>query len=360
MMPFFLTLDPAMPDLPSLPPVICNRQNNRRSYSVCTYRSITRNGRQARVNLEQIATIYSPDGLGELVFNASFLEANPEFARISVTRSGPGAAGLHYAWKEDPELTAAADSLRSAGLRLKLCPLTDGRPHPLVILCPGGGYAFVSIPNEGEAVAAALNRAGIHAAILTYTTNRPELGDLPAQELCRCVCALGTMALTFKFSTLNVMGFSAGAHVCALYSALWHTPRLGMAPDQRELCRPDGCVLSYPVICSGQYAHQGSFDFLCSDQAQQERWSVDKLVSPAMPRTFIWHTLNDKTVPVENTLIMMRALKENGVSFEAHIFPDGVHGMALGTPESAVRPECVNPHAAAWFPLCTQWLQAAV
>ncbi|GJM79820.1 hypothetical protein HMSSN139_23160 [Paenibacillus sp. HMSSN-139] len=40
--------------------------------------------------------------------------------------------------------------------------------RPAVLICPGGGYAFVS-QNEGEPVALAFARMGYHAFVLSYS-----------------------------------------------------------------------------------------------------------------------------------------------------------------------------------------------
>ena len=54
-----------------------------------------------------------------------------------------------------------------------------------------------------------------------------------------------------------------------------------------------------------------------------------------MPRTFLWHTLTDETVPVENSLLLEKSLRRAGVSHEMHLFPHGVHGLALADMETS-------------------------
>src|SRR5699024_12490143 len=44
-----------------------------------------------------------------------------------------------------------------------------GKKRPLVIFCPGGGYAFTS-DREGEVVAVKFNSIGLNSVVLWYTT----------------------------------------------------------------------------------------------------------------------------------------------------------------------------------------------
>ena len=54
-----------------------------------------------------------------------------------------------------------------------------------------------------------------------------------------------------------------------------------------------------------------------------------------MPPVFIWHTITDQAVPVENSLLMIHACRDAGVSVEAHLFPQGGHGLSLATVDTA-------------------------
>ena len=51
------------------------------------------------------------------------------------------------------------------------------------------------------------------------------------------------------------------------------------------------------------------------------------------PPVFVWHTMEDKTVPVENTLLLLAALRRAGVPCEAHLFEKGAHGTSISTAE---------------------------
>ena len=86
--------------------------------------------------------------------------------------------------------------------------------------------------------------------------------------------------------------------------------------------------------------------------------SLENQVTHTMPPTFIWHTAEDQTVPVENSLLMTMALRRADVPVELHIFPKGEHGLSLATKHveredgSGVQDEC-----ACWIELADVWLE---
>lgn len=77
------------------------------------------------------------------------------------------------------------------------------------------------------------------------------------------------------------------------------------------------------------------------------------------PRTFLWHTLTDATVPVENTLLLEAALRRENISHELHLFPHGVHGLALADLETAdpMKGRVPDRHINRWQALCAEWLK---
>ena len=153
---------------------------------------------------------------------------------------------------------------------------------------------------------------------------------------------------------ITIVGFSAGAHLAASTALLWDaTPvqqALGITGTE---ARPNAVVLGYPVITSGKFAHRGSFENLCgADEALLQTMSLENQVRPDVPPFIIWHTVEDQAVPVENSLLLAGALKENNVPFELHLFTHGGHGSSTCTNEV----NTPNKHNNAWLPLCMGWL----
>ena len=120
-----------------------------------------------------------------------------------------------------------------------------------------------------------------------------------------------------------------------------------------EEARPDAVVLGYPVITSGIKTHGGSIASLAGDDtALQAIFSLENQVRGDLPPFFIWHTVADQAVPVENSLLLASALTENHVPYELHLFTHGGHGSSTCTQEV----NTPNRHNAAWVSLCTDWL----
>ncbi len=136
-----------------------------------------------------------------------------------------------------------------------------------------------------------------------------------------------------------VCGFSAGGHLSASLGVFWDREfvweALGLTGEK---VRPDGLILAYPVISSGEFAHRGSFEHLTGRSGEtkgEELLSLERQAGPQTPPVFMWHTAADGTVPVENSLLFAMALRKAGVSLELHIFPEGRHGLALASEETA-------------------------
>ena len=161
-----------------------------------------------------------------------------------------------------------------------------------------------------------------------------------------------------------LLGFSAGGHLAANLATSVGDEDIreqgGMDPDA---VRPNALMLSYPVITAGKYAHRGSFQCLLGDQAHNQalldKFSIEKHIDAKTPPVFVWHTMTDDAVPVENTLMLIQACRAAGVSIEAHLFPEGSHGLSLANAETAGNGfyahivECVQ----CWPDLAEAWLR---
>lgn len=229
-----------------------------------------------------------------------------------------------------------------------------------VVICPGGGYGVVA-PAEGEPVALAYLAAGVQAFVLDYSV-APDRWPQAFLELAASVAWVREHAADYGVDPhhIAVCGFSAGGHLAGCLTNLWADPilgqSLGLSPEQ---VRPDAAILSYPVItASGPFASKVSFDNLLGEgQTAPAKLSLEESVTRQNPPAFLWATVTDTSVPVENTIAYAATLRAAGVPFELHLFSDGPHAMGLATAECAWRPEQINPHAAHWHELSVEWLQ---
>lgn len=234
---------------------------------------------------------------------------------------------------------------------------------PVVVICPGGGYKRRSL-RESKPVADAFNGAGFHAVVVNYCLEQEELGDSPLLDLAWAVSYLRQHAKEFRIEPdqIFVCGFSAGGHLAGSLGVFWNDERRFPDKEQRELQKPNGLILNYPVISAGEFAHKGSFLRLSSNEKIQQTYSLEKYVSSAVPPCFIWHTATDASVPVENSLLFASQLMKYGVSCEMMIFPNGPHGMSLATEAAADEEhmDVIDPHVARWFTQCVDWMEKIV
>lgn len=222
--------------------------------------------------------------------------------------------------------------------------------RPLVLVVPGGGYEHVSA-READPVALQFAAAGYHTAVLTYSVGEGARDHQPLRQLRAAIGLLRQNAERWGIlpDRIAVCGFSAGGHL-ALSGAVLDCP--GEAADRSRT--PDAVLLAYPVITAGEYAHRGSFVQLAGseDAAAQRAFSLEDKITPDTPPVFVWHTMEDRTVPVENTLLLLSALRRAGVACEAHLFEQGVHGTSISTAEV----DAADRHRARWVTLCLEWL----
>lgn len=226
--------------------------------------------------------------------------------------------------------------------------------RPLVLVCPGGGYEFTS-DREAEPIVIQYLSMGFHAAVLRYSV-APARFPVALCQLAGAVCYLKQHAEEYHIDPdkIYVQGFSAGGHLTASLGVFWNRPFLKEALGmENEMFRPAGLILAYPVIKSGEFAHEGSFRNLLGDRydAKADEMSLEKQVTKDTPPTFLWHTAEDTVVPVENSVLFFMALKNAGVPAELHIYPYGPHGLALANHETD------NPAGVMVQEACQSWIR---
>ncbi len=235
-----------------------------------------------------------------------------------------------------------------------------GRRRPLVLICPGGGYAFRSF-REAEPIAVRLLGLGMSACVIDYSVAPARFPSALLQVLAALAYAREHAdAWHIDPDRIILMGFSAGGHLAASAGVFWDKPhyaaKLGLKPDQ---VRPNGLALCYPVITAGPYAHEDSIRNLLGDDIDilRQTVSLEKQVSSRTPPAFLFHTWDDSLVPVENTLLFASALRKQGVQAMPYIYPKGTHGISLSNREvygpdgfDAIRDDCAQwmGHFDAW------------
>lgn len=250
--------------------------------------------------------------------------------------------------------------------------------RPAMVVCGGGAFHHV-VAHEKEPVAFAFLDRGYQVFVLDYVTT--STGDVsyphPEADLAKMVAAVRANADAWRVDAdrVAVIGFSAGAFVCAALATGWRTGPFaalcGARPDQ---IRPDAAVLCYPLLdlrvvrdeqlrdpridlrvpkTGGKTGRDLVMDYLATvagGEGDDERLAqiapvchVDRYTAP----TFIWGCADDRTCPVEQVHDFAGALARSGVAHEVHVFDQGGHGLSVANAntltDNAVEQEVVRP-----------------
>lgn len=178
--------------------------------------------------------------------------------------------------------------------------------RPMMIVIPGGGYQYCS-EREADPVAIAFLEAGFHAAVLRYSLGENAIWPNPLNDYENAYRIIEENAADWQInmSAVCVVGFSAGGHLAASCATV-------------SKCKPAAALLGYPCIT----------DEITNKFSSVPMPDVSKLVDKNTCPCFVFASANDGTVPITDPIKFIRALAENGIPFESHIYAFANHGFS--------------------------------
>jgi acetyl esterase/lipase len=209
-----------------------------------------------------------------------------------------------------------------------------------ILIIPGGAYGFLAYQEEGIDVAKEFAKNGITSFVLRYrlptdkTMKDKTLGSLQDAQKAIKMIRMRAMEWDLDSEKVGVIGYSAGGHLASMLSTKFHESYIENI--EKINLRPDFLILVYPLISMDQkLTHAPSrYNLLGQNPTENQIWtfSGDKQVSFDTPPTYLTHAEDDQVVTVENSIIMYKALINNNVSAELHLFPKGDHGFTQRMP----------------------------
>lgn len=275
--------------------------------------------------------------------------------------------------------------------------------RPLIVVCPGGGYNFLS-DREAEPIALAYNAAGFHAVVLRYGVNEHAVMPGPIKDLANAMDYLYNSADKFYIDKdkIFVAGFSAGGHLATSLAVYWNNAQILPEYINKPYIKPKGIILGYPVIdlkststkfnigVKGYPPYdQIEFDMIhpnlkpedvfvrennrtfvnievvmngymfngIASEADIDKYSVHNHVTADSSPAFIWHGGNDKLIYPQNSLKLATAMYQHKVDCELHVYNAGGHGLSLGTEVTKNDPWELIPEVQNWHEMSVVWIK---
>ena len=199
-----------------------------------------------------------------------------------------------------------------------------------VLVCPGGGYRYVSFGKEGKEIAQWLNSIGISAFVLQYRVPNKKEGAI--QDAQRALRIIRNQASQLHIKKIGVIGFSAGGDLAT--KTLFLSEQETYKPQDnidKLSCKPDFAMLVYPAYL---------------DHGPNKTLSTYIKPSPKTPPVFVFVAEDDHYAHSSHTLV--NAGKKANMNIEFHSIPKGGHGYGLRKNNAAGK---------MWPPLAEKWLK---
>lgn len=245
-----------------------------------------------------------------------------------------------YLWAEQPRILPDREHIKDQRIHavdnpalLPFWPDNPGRSLPAVLIFPGGGYTRLAIQHEGIDIAKWFAVRGFAAFVVKYRLH--EYGfPAPIRDGLRALRLVRKQADAWGIDAakIGVAGFSAGGHIAA--SLVVGNDQDSGDPWMEDVsARPDFGVLGYPVISmQGVDAHAGSRKALLGDDPDPAlvlQTSLQHQVAYGIPPVFVFHGVDDRAVPVTNSLAFFTEVQRYNSASELHLYQSSIHGVGM-------------------------------
>ncbi|MGT2908076.1 alpha/beta hydrolase [Streptococcus dentiloxodontae] len=230
-------------------------------------------------------------------------------------------------------------------------------PRPAVIICGGGGGARVTERDKTPVALYFLDK-GFQAITLDYTVGAESAYPKPIFDLAKMLLVTKEHADEWNIDSdkIVLVGFSAGATLCASLATRWHESFLQESLGcSAEDLKPALAILSYPLVdFHYQYKAllvdpdkhlQTSFlpiskeEFLTSslktmigqeltEEKLRKNSPIEYISNQTVP-TFIWGMQNDDVIYSNQLLDYAKRLRKHHILFECHLFATGQHALSV-------------------------------
>lgn len=237
----------------------------------------------------------------------------------------------------------------------KLCLLPrHDNVRGCVLVCAGGGYHMKSV-FEGRMVAEKYHAYGFQAAVLDYRC-KPYSRQMALDDAQRALRILRYHAKEWKIepSHIAIGGFSAGGNLSSTAATQYlNVQELVKDEIDKVSSRPDAEIQCYGAITYETSKKLGGLSG--SDEEESRKFSPELHITSDTPPFFMWMTGEDELIPREGFYETAMALEKAKVPYELHLFPEGIHGVALSDGSSKFGRK--NEHTARWMQLSCEWLE---
>lgn len=237
------------------------------------------------------------------------------------------------------------------------------KKKPVMLVIPGGSYMYCS-DREGLPVAFKFMAKGYQAFVLNYHVK--DQSDYPTSflDLANAIKHIKDHADEYGIdkNEISILGFSAGGHLAGTYAALIDNEEfqkeMGLSKEELEI---KNLVLGYPALhlkpvvdAVYQYKVQDKVGELFKNYKEIKDGYT--MAHKNMPRTFVFHAIDDDVVPAVLSIEYVNRLLSLGVEVEFYLSSLGGHGFATGDDLSNYG-RGINPRISVWTDLVDQWIR---